>query len=103
LQPESVLGLRILKRGYVAQYDFGKAFVVFEDTPQSAAAVMQQLRQRFGETTPAKGGDEAFQATDKSLGRLCFIRLGANIAGYAVTADGMDPAALSAQLAAKVK
>ena len=28
LVPESVLGIRILKRGYVAQYDFGKAFVV---------------------------------------------------------------------------
>jgi len=103
LQPESVLGLRILKRGYVGQYDFGKAFVVFEDTPESAAAVMQQLRQRFGETTPAKMGDEAFQATDKYLGRLCFIRVGFYIAGYSVTAEGVDPVALSAQLAAKLK
>ncbi len=30
LVPESVLGIRLLKRGYVAQYDFGKAFVVTE-------------------------------------------------------------------------
>ena len=28
LVPESVLGIRILKRGYAAQYDYGKAFVV---------------------------------------------------------------------------
>ena len=26
--PESVLGMRLLKRGYVAQYEYGKAFVV---------------------------------------------------------------------------
>jgi hypothetical protein len=43
LVPESVPGLRLLRRGYVAQYDFGKAFVVFEDTPESAAGVMQKL------------------------------------------------------------
>ena len=103
LAPESVLGLRLLKRGYVAQYDYGKAFVVFEDTPDSAGAVMQKLRDRFGETTPAKLGDEAFQTTDKYLGRLCFIRKGQYIAGYSITVDGMDPAALSAALAAKIR
>jgi hypothetical protein len=103
LAPESVLGLRLLKRGYVAQYDYGKAFVVFEDTPESAAAVMQKLRERFGETTPAKLGDEAFQTTDKYLGRLCFIRKGQYIAGYSITVDGMDPAALSAALVARIR
>jgi hypothetical protein len=103
LAPESVLGLRLLKRGYVAQYDYGKAFVVFEDTPDSAGAVMQKLRDRFGETTPAKLGDEAFQTTDKYLGRLCFIRKGQYIAGYSITVDGMDPAALSAALVAKIR
>ena len=103
LAPESVLGLRLLKRGYVAQYDYGKAFVVFEDTPDSAAAVMQKLREHFGDATPAKLGDEAFGTTDKYLGRLCFIRQGRYIAGYSVTVDGMDPAALSAALAAKIR
>ena len=67
LAPESVLGLRVLKRGYVAQYDYGKAFVVLEDTPDSAGAVMQSLRQRFGDTSPVKLGDDAFQSTDKYL------------------------------------
>jgi len=103
LVPESVLGLRVLRRGYMAQYDFGKAFVVLEDTPASAGDVMQKLKARFGETTPAKVGDEAFQATDKYLGRMCIFRKGRYIAGYAVTADGMDPVALSAPFAAKVK
>jgi hypothetical protein len=98
LVPQSVLGLRVLKRGYVAQYDFGKAFVVTEDSPDSAGAVMQSLRQRFGDTTPLKLGDDAFQSTDKYLGRMCFVRTGRYVAGYAVTADGMDPVALSAAL-----
>jgi hypothetical protein len=102
LAPESVLGLRILKRGYVAQYDFGKAFVVFEDTPDSAAAVMQSLRQRFGNTTPVKLGDDAFQSVDQYLGRMCFVRTGQYIAGYAVTAAGFDPVALSTALVARV-
>jgi len=102
LVPESVLGLRILKRGYVAQYDYGKAFVVLEDTPESAAAVMQSLRQRFAENSPIKLGDDAFQSTDKYLGRMCFVRTGRYIAGYAVPADGMDPAALSGALVQKI-
>jgi hypothetical protein len=103
LAPESVLGLRLLKRGYVAQYDYGKAFVVFEDTPALAADVMQKLRERFGDTTPAKLGDEAFQTKDQYLGRLCFIRKDKYIAGYSITVEGMDPAALSAALVAKIR
>jgi hypothetical protein len=103
LVPESVLGLRILRRGYMAQYDFGKAFVVFEETPQSAAAVMQKLRARFGATAPAALADEAFQATDPYLGRLCIFRKGRNIGGYAISAAGPDPLALSQPLAAKVQ
>ncbi len=102
LVPESVLGLRILRRGYMAQYDFGKAFVVFEETPQSAAEVMQKLRARFGQATPAAVADEAFQATDQYLGRLCIFRKGSHIGGYAITAAAPDPLALAKPLAAKV-
>ncbi len=103
LVPESLLGLRLLQRGYVAQYDYGKAFVVFEETPASAAGVMQKLRERFGDVTAVKIGEEAFQTTDKYLGRLCFIRKDKYIAGYSITADGMDPVALAAALVAKVR
>jgi len=31
-----------------AQYDFGKAFVAYETSPDSASAIMQKLRARFG-------------------------------------------------------
>jgi hypothetical protein len=105
LVPESVLGIRALKRGYAAQYDYGKAFVVLEATPQSAAAVMDQLRKRFAQvspTTPATVADEAFQYTDKYLGRLVVFRKGKYIGGYAITKDGVDPVALSTALAGKV-
>ena len=102
LVPESVLGIRLLKRGYAAQYDYGKAFVVLEATPQSAGGIMEQLRKRFGETTPATVADEAFQATDNYLGRLCVFRKGRYIGGYAIAKDGMDPVALSRTLAGKV-
>ena len=102
LVPESVLGMRVLKRGYAAQYDYGKAFVVLEATPQSAAGVMDQLRKRFGQTSPATVADEAFLYSEKYLGRLCVFRKGKYIGGYAISKDGVDPVALSKDLAGKV-
>jgi len=102
LVPESVLGIRLLQRGYAAQYDFGKAFVVTEASAESAGAVMQKLRARFGETTAARVADDAFQANDKYLGKLCFFRKGLYIGGYANVADGQDAVGLSAALAAKL-
>jgi len=105
LVPQSVLGIRLLKRGYAAQYDYGKAFVVLEATPQSATTVMEQLRKRFGTATPVTPvavADEAFQWSDKYLGRLCVFRQGRYIGGYAITEDGMDPVALSKTLAVTV-
>jgi hypothetical protein len=102
LVPESVLGIRLLKRGYAAQYDFGKAFVAYEATPESAAAVMQKLRARFDPATAATLADEAFAATDRYLGRLFIFRKGRLICGYSVKFGAQDPAALSAALAAQV-
>ena len=102
LVPESVLGIRLLRRGYAGQYDYGKAFVVTEATPESAAALLVKLRGRYTDTTAATVGDEAFQAKDPYLGRLCYFRKGRYIGGYANVADGQDPAALSVALAAKL-
>jgi hypothetical protein len=103
LVPESVLGLRFLKRGYVAQYDFGKAFVVFEQSADSANGVMQKLRARFSQVTAANLGDDAFQTTDHYLGRLFIFRKGRMIGGYAIKSEGPDPAPLAAVLAARVQ
>ena len=103
LVPESVLGIRLLKRGYVAQYDFGKAFVVYEASPDSANAIMQKLRAHFGQVTAANLSDDAFQAADQYLGRLIVFRKGRLIGGYSIKSEGHDPAALAAALAAQVR
>lgn len=96
LIPESVLGLRLLKRGYVAEYEFGKAFVVQESSPEDAAAAMEKLRTRFG------AAGDPLQLTDRYLGRLCFIHKGRYIVGYANVAEGHDPLGLASALAARV-
>jgi hypothetical protein len=103
LVPESVLGLRLLKRGYIAQYEFGKAFLVREESPEIAAQVMTRLRARAGETTPAQVADDAYQANDKYLGRMIVFRKGPYLAGFAGVAEGQDAGALASRLAARIR
>lgn len=100
LVPESVLGIRLLRSGFTAQYDFGKAFVVPADSPEAASALMGKLKARIGETAPAKLADEAFTATDKYLNGLFVFRKGRFVAGYANLKPGRDVSAEAAQLAA---
>jgi hypothetical protein len=101
--PESVLGIGALKRGYVAEYDFGKAFLVKETSPESAAEVMNKLRARIGGAVPVKIADEGFEATDKYLGRLCIFRKGRTIGGFTGLAAGADAVATAGRLAERVK
>jgi hypothetical protein len=103
LVPESVLGLRLLKRGYVGQYDFGKGFIVKEATAEAAAQVMEKLRTRFGQTSPASVADEAFTTTDKYLNGLCVFRKGNYISGFADLKAGRDGIAESSRLASSIK
>ena len=103
LVPESVLGLRLLKRGYVGQYSFGKGFIVKESSPESAAQVMVKLRSRFGQTAPAAIADEAFTATDKYLNGMCIFRKGNYIGGFADLKSGRDGVADATRLAASIK
>jgi hypothetical protein len=106
LVPESLLGLRILRRGWVAQYESGKAFLMREESPAIAAQTMEKLKARIaqsGQVTPAKIGDEGFQATDKYLGRMSVFRKGRYLGGYANLVEGQDGVALAAALAAKVR
>ncbi len=100
--PESVLGVRLLKRGYVAQYDQGKAFLVLETSPESAAAVMTKLHVRYASAQAAQVAEEALQLQDKYLGGVCFFRKGKYIGGYANLPDGPTAAAASVTLAARV-
>ena len=100
--PQSVLGVRLLKRGYVAQYEQGKAFVDLETSPESASAVMGKLRVRYPGAQPAPVADEAIQLVDKYLGGVCFFRKGKYIGGYANLPDGAAAVTRAQPLAARV-
>ena len=103
LVPESLLGLRLLKTGFLAQYPAGRAFLVSEATADAAAAVMTKLRARFPGATPVAGlGDEAFSAQDQSLGGVVALRKGTRIAGVANAPAGSDPLPLARALAARL-
>jgi hypothetical protein len=102
LIPESVLGQRLLKRGYVAKYKQGQAFIVLESTPQSAAEVFKKLREHFDGATSAQIADEAFQAKAPYLDGICVFRKGRFLAGYANLPDAQQAAALSAKLATRI-
>ena len=100
--PESVLGLRQLKRGYVAKYKQGQAFIVQEASPESAAEVLKTLRERFADSSPAQISDEAFQAKARYLDGLCIFRKGRYLGGYANLPEPQDAAVLAAKLAGRV-
>jgi hypothetical protein len=102
LIPESVLGLRLLKRGYVAKYKQGQAFVVLETTPESAAEVFKKLRAHFDGATPAQVGNEAFQTKAPYLDGICIFRKGRFLAGYANLPDAQQACALAVKLAARI-
>jgi hypothetical protein len=102
LVPESVLGLRILKRGYVGQYDFGKGFLVSESSPEEASQIMGKLRDRIGQIAPAKIGDEAFTGTDKYLDGVCVFRKGKVLAGFSNVKPSRDVMAEATSFANQV-
>jgi hypothetical protein len=102
LVPESVLGLKVLKRGYVAKYATGQAFVVVEQSPESAVEVMNKLRARFEGSTPAQLGDEAFQVKAPYLDGVCIFRKGKVIAGYTNLPDVAEAPAQAAKLLERI-
>jgi hypothetical protein len=102
LVPESVLGLRQLKRGYVAKYAQGQAFVVLEASPESAAEVFKNVQARFADAAPAKVADEAFQAKTPYLDSICIFRKGRYIAGYANLATPQEAVTRATTLATRI-
>ena len=100
--PQSVLGLKELKRGYVAKYKQGQAFIVVEATPESAAAVLKVLRQKYDGASDAKVGDEAFQAKAPYLDGICIFRKGRTLGGYANLPTAPEAAAQAVKLAARI-
>jgi hypothetical protein len=100
--PESVLGLRELRRGYVATYVKGQAFIVLEDTPDAAALVLKALRAHFPGAIQVLVGDEAFQANAQYLDGVCIFRKGRVLAGYIHLPAPQEAAAQAEALAARI-
>ncbi len=102
LIPRSVMGLRMLRHGYIASYEQGRAFIVPEDSADAAAVLMGKLRERLNETQAVEVADEAFTGEDRYLGRMCVARKGRYVAGFAALKSGADGAALTSALAARI-
>ena len=103
LVPESVLGLRLLRSGYVAQYQAGRGFLVRESSPEGAAQVFAKLRESFAQTSPERIADEAFTANDKYLHGMCVFRKGKFIGGFANLPEGRTGVAETEKLAANIR
>jgi hypothetical protein len=99
LVPESVLGLRLLPKGYVATYEYGEAFVVGTVSPQEAEGLLTQLRTRFGATEPVTLAQGGFKAHDAYLGDLIVFRKGLHVAGLAKLRPGDEASAAAGRLA----
>jgi hypothetical protein len=103
LVPESVLGLRALRTGFVAQYPDARAFVATEKDAAAALAALAKVRERFPQAAPAAGiGDEGFTAQDQYLGSLVVFRKGARVAGVANVPAGKDGLPLAKALATRL-
>jgi hypothetical protein len=102
LIPQSLLGLSLLKRGYLAKYDYGRAFIAKQPSADSAIQLMAKIREKFGDVEPAAIGDEAFETTDKSLGGLLFFRKGEYLAGFANLTEEFDAAKAAEELASHI-
>jgi hypothetical protein len=100
--PESVLGLRILKHGYVAKYKLGQAFIALEDSPESAQAVMKKLREKFDGAATEQIADEGFQVKTTYLEGMCVFRKGRYVAGYANLPNAADAAGLAVKLSTRI-
>jgi hypothetical protein len=102
LVPESVLGIRQLKRGFVAKYVQGQAFVVSEASVEVAVQTMIKLRARFADAVPAQVADEALAANTPYLEGICIFRKGRYVAGYANLPDPDAAQAKAQKLATQI-
>jgi hypothetical protein len=103
LVPQSPLGLRLLKPGFIAQYADGRAFVAPEASAEAAQATLVKLRARFADARVVAGlGDEAIAAQDAYLGALVLFRKGAHVAGIANVPAGRVALPLAKALAARL-
>jgi len=101
LVPQSVLGVRALRRGYVARYDYGRAFIVEQPSPEEAASALQMLAKRMAEPEPVKLGEEGYRGTDRYLGPMVVARKGRFVFGF-TSLKGRDGVAEAGALAERI-
>lgn len=88
--PQSVLGIRLLKAGYVGQYEFGKGFLVPEESTVTAGQVFAQLKTRLEGVQAISAGEEAYCGKDTYLDGLCVFRQGRFLGGFAGIKTGQS-------------
>ncbi len=93
LVPQSVMGLRMLKRGYLAKYEDGRAFIVTEESPEAAAAVLAQFEERLSDPSAGDIADAAVTGKDRYLGQMYIARKGRYLIGFATRNADADLAA----------
>ncbi len=101
--PQSVLGIGMLKAGYVGQYEFGKGFLVPEETPDSARQVLAKLKGRLEGLKSIQAGEEGYCGTDRYLDGLCVFRKGSVLGGFAGVKNGQNVEQETARFAGSVK
>ena len=69
----------------------------------SASALLAKFKERVGNTQPAQMADEAWQVSDKYLGRMCVFRKGKYLAGFSNLPAEIDPVPLAQKLASKIQ
>ncbi|MDR3793333.1 MAG: hypothetical protein P4L03_08125 [Terracidiphilus sp.] len=99
--PESVLGLKQIKRGYAAKYKQGQAFIAEQSTVEEATALVKALEEKF-KGTAASVGEEGFTAKAKYLDGICVFRKGRVVAGAANLPDPDAALAQAKKLAARI-
>jgi len=99
--PESVLGLKQIKRGYAAKYKQGQAFIAEQASVDEAEALLKTLHEKFA-GTPVQLGDKAFTATAKYLNGICIFRKGKVVAGTANLPDADAALAAAKKLNARI-
>lgn len=103
LIPSSVLGIRQLRRGFIADYESGlRAFLVTESSVEAAQKVLQELAERFGSKQTADVADESLLASDQYLGQMCIFRKGPVIAGVVKADSPAQAKTLATQLAGRI-
>ena len=99
LVPQSVLGVRLLERGYIGRYPHGRAFIV---TKGDAVELMVKLREQLEEAEPLDCADEAVMGTHRYLRKVAVARKGERVFGIAALKDGADVGAALGAIAAKL-